>query len=128
VVHCFYFCSIMACWILFYSGSAGLCSILAVLGMCKSVLVKKAVQKRRWAVQKMAVEGWKKSLAQKMVWKGDKTSLTLFYYKKGRKTIISLCYWFLLTFFCLYRRTPLFLTSLFWKSFILKVCNALSRA
>jgi hypothetical protein len=30
--------------------------------MCNSVSVKKAVQKRQWVVQKMAVEGWKKSL------------------------------------------------------------------
>jgi hypothetical protein len=31
------------------------------LGMCKSVSIKSAVQKRRWAVQKTAVEGWKKT-------------------------------------------------------------------
>jgi hypothetical protein len=53
------------CWVLFYSGGAGFCSMMAGLGMCKSVLVKKAVQKKRWVVQKMAVEGWKKVLAKK---------------------------------------------------------------
>jgi Rps23 Pro-64 3,4-dihydroxylase Tpa1-like proline 4-hydroxylase len=32
--------------------------------MCKSVSVNKAMQKRRWAVPKRAVVGWKKSLTR----------------------------------------------------------------
>jgi hypothetical protein len=40
---------------LFYDGGAGFCSMMAGLGMCKSVSVKRAVQKT-------AVVGWKKNL------------------------------------------------------------------
>ena len=45
---------------LFYDGGAGFCSMMAGLGMCKSVSVKRAVQKT-------AVVGWKKIPTQALV-------------------------------------------------------------